>query len=71
MNPHQKLSVLYYLLLDCDDAIGPRSQMADTFARQTGLPKKYQILMTGLWYLDHLQFNVSRGDIGPVVRSNL
>lgn len=56
---HHKLSVLYYLLLDHDDGLSPRSQIAENFARQTGVPKKYQIFMKGLWYMDRVQFNVS------------
>ena len=43
-----------------------RSQVADAFARQTGLPKTYEILMTGLWYMDHLQFNVRGGTPIPI-----
>ncbi len=58
MSAHHKRSLLYYLLLDYDDGLGVRSQLADTFARQTGLPKKYQIFMKGLWYMDHRQFHV-------------
>jgi len=56
--PHQKLSVLYYLLLDYDEGLSPRSQLAESFARQAGLPKSYQILIKGLWYMDRLQFQV-------------
>jgi len=58
MGPHQKLSVLYYLLLDFDEGLSPRSQLADNFARHAGLPKNFQILIKGLWYMDRLQFQV-------------
>jgi hypothetical protein len=58
MSPQQKLSVLYYLLLDYDDSLGPRSQIAEKLASKTGLPAKYQILMKGLWHMDRLQFSV-------------
>ncbi|KAL0468603.1 nuclear pore complex assembly domain-containing protein [Neurospora intermedia] len=52
----QKISVLYYLLLDHDDVHPGRSHWADSFAEETGLPKKYQILMRGLWHMDRMEF---------------
>jgi len=65
MSPHQKISVLYYMLLDYDeDAANPRLQIAETFARRTGLPRKYQIFMKGLWYMDRLRLNVSAALVG-------
>ncbi|EFX03382.1 hypothetical protein CMQ_5432 [Grosmannia clavigera kw1407] len=59
MSTHHKLSALYYLLLDHDDAIGPRMKLTEKFALQTGMPKRYQIFMRGLWHMDRLQFQVA------------
>ncbi|KAL2404948.1 hypothetical protein ABEF93_008364 [Exophiala dermatitidis] len=48
-----KLSLLYYILRDCRQLSN-----ADTnFARQTYLPQKFQLLIAGLWELDHAQFS--------------
>jgi len=50
---YQKHALLYYLLKDC-------RQLRDAdsgFARKVFLPRKYQLLMTGLWELDHCQFS--------------
>lgn len=58
MSTHHKLSALYYLLLDHDDALGPRMIMTEKFALRTGMPKRYQIFMRGLWHMDRLQFQV-------------
>lgn len=60
LSPHHKLSILYYLLLDHDGVSDPRSQLAEPFAASSGLPRKYQILMKGLWHMDRQQFKVSR-----------
>ncbi|KAH8888648.1 hypothetical protein GQ53DRAFT_749048 [Thozetella sp. PMI_491] len=57
VSPHHKLSVLYYLLLDYDGVRGTRSALAEDIAATSGLPSKYQILMKGLWHMDHQQFN--------------
>lgn len=54
----QKLSVLYYLLLDFDDILGVRSRLAEEFAEKSGVPGKYQIFMKGLWHMDRQQFPV-------------
>ncbi|KIX00674.1 uncharacterized protein Z518_09739 [Rhinocladiella mackenziei CBS 650.93] len=49
----QKLALLYYILRDCRQLPN-----ADTnFARRTYLPQKYQLLVAGLWELDHGQFS--------------
>ncbi|KIY03261.1 uncharacterized protein Z520_01728 [Fonsecaea multimorphosa CBS 102226] len=49
----QKLALLYYLLRDCRQL-----QNADlNFARRTHLPQRWQLLMAGLWELDHAQFS--------------
>ncbi|EHA50249.1 hypothetical protein MGG_03377 [Pyricularia oryzae 70-15] len=55
----QKLSVLYYLLLDFDDILGVRSRLAEEFAEKSGVPGKYQIFMKGLWHMDRQQFPVA------------
>ena len=59
MTTHHKLSALYYLLLDHDDGLSARSKISDNFAVQTGMPKRYQIFMSGLWHMDRLQFAVA------------
>lgn len=48
----QKLALLYYLLRDCRQL--PNADA--NFARRTYLPPKYQLLVAGLWELDHAQF---------------
>ena len=55
---HHKLSVFYYFLLDYDGVRGSRSQISEDFAIKSGLPKKYQILMRGLWHMDRKEFKV-------------
>lgn len=59
MTTHHKLSALYYLLLDHDEGLSARSKISDNFATQTGMPKRYQIFMSGLWHMDRLQFGVA------------
>lgn len=56
VSAHHKLSVFYYLLLDYDGVRGSKSQLAEDFAIRSGLPKKYQILMRGLWHMDRKEF---------------
>ncbi|KAM7185276.1 protein ELYS [Rhypophila sp. PSN 637] len=53
---YHKLSVLYYLLLDFDCTFGTQSQLAQSLADEASLPQKYQILMRGLWHMDHKEF---------------
>ncbi|KAK6365911.1 hypothetical protein LTS17_010877 [Exophiala oligosperma] len=48
----QKLALLFYLLRDCRHL----SNADSNFARRTYLPQKYQLLVAGLWELDHGQF---------------
>jgi hypothetical protein len=48
----QKLALLYYILQDCRQL----QNASSVFARRTYLPRKYQLLITGLWELDHGQF---------------
>lgn len=55
----QKLALLYYVLRDCRQLSN-----ADTnFARRTYLPQKYQLLVAGLWELDHAQFSRALGHL--------
>ena len=49
----QKLALLYYIILDCRQSINTDN----FFARRTFLPQKYQLLVQGLWELDHAQFS--------------
>ncbi|KAK5061185.1 hypothetical protein LTR84_007727 [Exophiala bonariae] len=49
----QKLALLYYVLLDCRGITG----VDNVFVRRTYLPQKYQLLVQGLWELDHSQFS--------------
>lgn len=58
VSSHQKLSLLYYLLLDHDGIHPGRSQWADGFAEEAGLPRKYQVLMRGLWHMDRKEVKV-------------
>jgi len=50
---YQKQALLYYLLKDCRQL----TDIDSTFARKVFLPHKYQLLMMGLWELDHCQFS--------------
>ncbi|CAK7199809.1 hypothetical protein SEUCBS139899_002495 [Sporothrix eucalyptigena] len=59
MTTHHKLSALYYLLLDHDEGLSARSKISENFVTQTGMPKRYQIFMSGLWHMDRLQFAVA------------
>ncbi|ETN45331.1 uncharacterized protein HMPREF1541_09162 [Cyphellophora europaea CBS 101466] len=47
----QKLALLYYIIRDCRNIT-----LEKTFLQKTYLPEKYQLLVTGLWELDHCQF---------------
>jgi hypothetical protein len=58
MSTHHKFSIFYYILLDFDRTSG-RDNVSDAFVDASGMPKKYQIFMKGLWYLDHRDFSVS------------
>ncbi|EXJ60337.1 hypothetical protein A1O7_04489 [Cladophialophora yegresii CBS 114405] len=49
----QKLALLYYLLRDCRQL--PNAEA--NFARRTHLPPRWQLLVAGLWELDHAQFS--------------
>jgi hypothetical protein len=56
MSTHHRFSIFYYILLDFDQTSG-RDSVSDTFVDASGMPKKYQIFMKGLWYLDHRDFS--------------
>jgi hypothetical protein len=49
----QKLALIYYILRDCRQIPNAESN----FARRVYLPKRWQLLMAGLWELDHTQFS--------------
>ncbi|TAQ85841.1 hypothetical protein B7494_g5844 [Chlorociboria aeruginascens] len=55
---HQKLSILYYVLLDLEAPTGTRGY-STAFAENSFLPQKYQIFMTSLWHLDRLDFEIA------------
>lgn len=57
MSMHHRLSIFYYILLDYDYIHG-RAQYSEPFAASSGVPKKYQIFMKGLWHMDRQQFGV-------------
>lgn len=57
MTMHHRLSIFYYVLLDFDAARG-NSDLTEDFAATSGVPRKYQIFMKGLWLLDRHQFEV-------------
>lgn len=57
MSTHHKFSIFYYILLDFDRTSG-RDNVSDAFVDASGMPKKYQIFIKGLWYLDHQDFSV-------------
>lgn len=57
MTMHHRLSIFYYVLLDFDYA-NKRSDYSEDFAAVSGVPKKYQIFMKGLWLLDRHEFKV-------------
>ena len=49
----QKIALLYYLLRDCRQL----PNIDSIFARRTHLPPRWQLLVAGLWELDHAQFS--------------
>lgn len=57
MTMHHRLSIFYYVLLDFDAAHGD-SDLTEAFASSSGVPRKYQVFMKGLWLLDRHQFEV-------------
>ncbi|KAF5699148.1 nuclear pore complex assembly [Fusarium globosum] len=56
MSIQHKLSIFYYILLDFDLTAG-RESASDAFVDVSGMPKKYQIFMKGLWYLDRQEYS--------------
>lgn len=58
VSTHHKLSVFYYLLLDYDLVRGHTSTVADDFVTKSGLPRKYHLMMRGLWHMDRKEFKV-------------
>lgn len=59
MSMHYKFSLFYYVLLDFDEA-SDRQNVSEAFVEASGMPKKYQIFMKGLWYMDKQDFAVRR-----------
>ncbi|KAL6414389.1 hypothetical protein AUP68_00908 [Ilyonectria robusta] len=55
MSMHYKFSLFYYVLLDFDEASDHQS-VSEAFVEASGMPKKYQIFMKGLWYMDKQDF---------------
>lgn len=55
---HHRQSLVYYLLRDFSTSPDSRDSHLK-FARQCYLPEKYRLFVDGLWYLDHLDFQVS------------
>ncbi|KAG5811069.1 hypothetical protein H9Q71_005114 [Fusarium xylarioides] len=56
MSMQHKFSIFYYILLDFDLTAG-RESASDAFVDASGMPKKYQIFMKGLWYLDRQEYS--------------
>ncbi|SCV57079.1 uncharacterized protein FFB14_14953 [Fusarium fujikuroi] len=56
MSLQHKFSIFYYILLDFDLTAG-RESASDAFVDASGMPKKYQIFMKGLWYLDRQEYS--------------
>ncbi|KAH7049425.1 nuclear pore complex assembly-domain-containing protein [Macrophomina phaseolina] len=50
---HYKQTLLFYLLKDCS---GDGDTLAEDFAKAVCLPRKYWVVIEGLWHLDRLQF---------------
>jgi hypothetical protein len=51
---HDQQSLIYYILRDLQS----RTRDPAQFARNVSLPEQYRIFMDGLWFLDHLKFEV-------------
>jgi hypothetical protein len=54
---HHKFSLLYYVLLDFDDA-NNEVFVSQSFASLSGMPANYQLFMKGLWYMDREEYPV-------------
>ena len=68
---HHKLSVLYYILLDCGELSHSGSDLSDSLEEKYHLPKKYQIMMQGLWHMDNLRFEVLILNFVQLLHANL
>ncbi|OAQ66373.1 nuclear pore complex assembly domain-containing protein [Pochonia chlamydosporia 170] len=55
MSMHHKFSLLYYILLDFDDA-NKDAFVSGSFASLSGMPANYQLFMKGLWHMDREEF---------------
>ncbi|RKF81324.1 Protein ELYS [Golovinomyces cichoracearum] len=55
---HHKFSIFYYVFLDIDK-ITNKDRYSKAFEQKFLLPKKYQILMKGLWLMDHQEFELA------------
>ncbi|KAL6363980.1 hypothetical protein LRP88_03412 [Fusarium phalaenopsidis] len=56
MSMHHKYSIFYYILLDFDQT-SEHESVSEAFVEASGMPKKYEIFMKGLWYLDRHDFS--------------
>ncbi|KAI5458636.1 nuclear pore complex assembly-domain-containing protein [Mariannaea sp. PMI_226] len=56
MSMHYKFSLLYYILLDFDQSYD-HDNLSESFLEASGMPKKYQLFMKGLWYMDRQDFS--------------
>ncbi|KAF5241955.1 hypothetical protein FANTH_8915 [Fusarium anthophilum] len=56
MSMQHKFSIFYYILLDFDLTAG-RESASDAFVDASSMPKKYQIFIKGLWYLDRQEYS--------------
>ncbi|EOD51824.1 hypothetical protein UCRNP2_1380 [Neofusicoccum parvum UCRNP2] len=54
---HYKQSLLFYLL---KDSSGEGETRAEDFAKAVCLPRKYWVVIEGLWHMDRLQFSTPR-----------
>ncbi|PHH54888.1 Protein ELYS [Ceratocystis fimbriata CBS 114723] len=59
MSVHHRLSIFFYALLDLTPQRHQAADVAVVFAAKSGLPRRYQTFMRGLYYLDKHQFNRS------------
>ncbi len=69
MSMQHKFSIFYYILLDFDLTAG-RESASDAFVDASGMPKKYQIFMKGLWYLDRQEYSVCIAFAIPKTETN-
>jgi hypothetical protein len=60
---HYKQSLLFYLLKDLAFPRHEVPDIADSFARNVHLPRRFWTFIEGLWALDHLQFETAVGNL--------